>query len=157
MASRWPPLPSPLLLAGALALGGCAHPVPAPEPVAPVDHGVQALIVQPGDAEASYRALSRISISRPDDAKSLPVQWETEIRNRCTVPASFAIGPKDAEIGPDVPIHTLEPGEGVSTSMADDEYVLLITAPGESAVRASGRWVILQGGNRCDHMTALNE
>lgn len=162
MPTRWSSASS-IALAGALALVGCARrdPPPAPPPAsstAPQGHGEQALIVQPGDVEAPHRDLERIPPLRREGAPSVPVQWETEIRNRCPVPARFAIGPVDAEIGADTPIHTLAPGEGVSTHLADDEYVLLITAPGESSVRtrAPGGWVILQGGERCDHMTALH-
>jgi hypothetical protein len=145
------------LLAVTLLVGCAANTPPPPStPQRPLGERLAAdLTWQPGDTEPSHREVARLTPPPPPDASVLPMQYATEIRNRCAEPAIFTIGPADATPDDASPTNHLARGEAIVTGITTEERVFLRTATGWTRADDNGNWIVFTGETTCEAVTGI--
>lgn len=115
------------------------------------------LIWHPGDSEPQVREIVRNEAPWPMGAKSGPAFYLTVIRNRCSEPVSFVVGPESTVVGQNSPSNTLAPGDAITAYLTDEEWVHLrtTTSQGLPRARASGGWIVMTGSTRCQSIVGI--
>lgn len=143
-------------LAAVVLLAGCAARTPAPaEPaVAPFEERLASDVSwQPGDLEPVARDVVRWA-AVDEDAATQPMSWRVQIRNRCSVPAVFAVGPADESAPADAPQNELAPGEAISTWIPAGDALHLQDPGGGASTKAklAAKHVVFLGEDDCDRI-----
>jgi hypothetical protein len=141
-----------------IVLLGCAaapaREAPAEPAVAPFETRLAASVTwQPGDAEPVERDVARWGVD-DEDAPVQPMTWRVEIRNRCTVPATFVVGPATEAPPSDAPRNVLEAGGAIWAWIPGGNALHLQDPAGGPSMTATigAAQVVFRGDETCDRI-----
>ena len=140
-------------------LTGCATKAGPGEgaPPEPFERRLAAQLAwQPGDAPPVWvEPMARLDPPPSRDAAVVPMQFSTQIRNRCSRPATLAVGSAQAEPRDGAAGFVLAAGAAIRFwQSADDLLFVRVEASGWHSVRGAGGDLVLSGA-RCDTLTEL--
>jgi hypothetical protein len=140
-------------------IAGCATKASPDEgaPPEPFERRLAAQLAwQPGDAPpVAVETMPRLDPAPSTDAAVVPMQFSTQIRNRCSRPATLAVGSAQAEPHDGAAGFVLAAGAAIWFGQsADDLLFVRVEASGWHSVRGAGGDLVLSGA-RCDTITEL--
>ena len=128
------------------------------EPSSPPKGELAKLISQPEDTEPVRYQITRTVLQKNADSGSVPMQFDTVIRNRCREDAKFVVGAADIIPQADSPTEHVGAGRAIRVDLADGECVYLQTPAGHYQARAceSGGWIVMTGDGPCTDIIGIH-